>query len=375
MVGREDDVMVKLRIGSIPRVGVALVSSAMLVVGFGQPAHADVSAVSGSAYGYYGDVTIFGGRNTAGPTPTVTLAPDASNSPQTATAAFGRFDAGPAVLFSSGQIDVRTEGTIGANGSVTSSTDIQNVNASGQETFTATTLSSDCIASEAGASGSTTITGGTLQIDSGDDDPTNIIPDHPPVDVALPVNPAPTTVYDGHIHIGQTTDSFRYVFNEQVVGPDGSITVNAGHQYLIGPIAVGDVILGQSVCGVTGTGADLSIALADVPDPAPARGKVTYTVDVANAGPETATGVTVFTSIPKGTRFVSATGATCTALYGRESGISCDLGSIGAGDVAQFTMVVKVGGRPITVTSTVSSDVEDPDPSNNADVETTAIAP
>lgn len=369
--------MVELRIGPIRRVGVALVSSAMLVVGFGQPAHADVSAGSGSAYGYYGDVTIFGGRFTEGPTPTVTLAPDASNSPQTATAAFGRFDAGPAVLFSSGQIDVRTEGTIGANGSVTSSTDIQDVNASGQEAFTATTLSSDCIASEAGASGSTTITGGTLQIDSGDDDPTNSIPDHPPVDVALPENPAPNTVYDGHIHIGQTTDSFRYVFNEQVVSQDGSITVNAGHQYLIGPIAVGDVILGQSACGVTGTGADLSIALADDPDPAPARGEVTYTVDVANAGPETATGVAVLTSIPKGTRFVSASGATCTALRGRESGIGCDLGSIGAGDVAQFTMVVKVGGqpRPITVTSTVSSDVEDPDPSNNADVETTAIAP
>ncbi len=33
--------------------------------------------------------------------------------------------------------------------------------------------------------------------------------------------------------------------------PDGSITVNAAHQYLLDPLAVGELILGQSVSGVT----------------------------------------------------------------------------------------------------------------------------
>jgi len=137
---------------------------------------------------------------------------------------------------------------------VTSSTNIANVNASGQENFTAANLASSCAASEtAVSSGSTTITNGTLQTDNGDDDPTNTIPDHPPVNVTLPTSPAPNTSYDGHIHIGNTTDTFRYVFNEQIRNPDGSITVNAAHQYLLGPTAVGELIVGQSVCGVTAT--------------------------------------------------------------------------------------------------------------------------
>jgi len=111
-------------------------------------------------------------------------------------------------------------------------------------------VASSCSASATGVSGSTTITGGTLQTDNGDSEPSNSIPDHPPVNVAVPTNPAANASYDGHTHIGNTTDSIRYVFNEQTVNPDGSITVNAAHQYLLGPTAVGDVIIGQSRCGV-----------------------------------------------------------------------------------------------------------------------------
>ena len=249
--------MIQTRTGAIRRsVAVALVSSAMLLVGLGQgSAYADVTAVTGSAYGYYCTVTAFGlVCSPAAKTPLVTLAADASNSPQIATAPSGNASAGPATIFSSGQIGVSTQGTLGPGGSVSSSTDIGNVNASGNEPFTAASLASSCTASETAVSGSTTITGGTLQIDSGDSDPTNTIPNHAPVNVTLPANPAPNTSYDGHLHFGNTTDNFRYVFNEQIVNPDGSITVNAAHEYLGGPFATGDMIIGQSVCGVT-TGA------------------------------------------------------------------------------------------------------------------------
>ena len=247
--------MLQPRRGAFRRpIAIALAGSAMLI-GLGPPAsagHQTVTAVRGSAYGYSCVVSAFGNPCTPpGPTPTVTLAPDASNSPQTASAASARADAGPATIFSSGQLDVSTQGALGPTGSVTSSANIANVNASGQENFTASNLASTCTASEAGVTGSTTITGGTLLTDNGDSDPTNSIPDHPPVEVTLPVSPAPNTSYDGHIHIGQQTDSFRYVFNEQTVNADSSLTVNAAHEYLLGPLATGDLILGQVVCGVT----------------------------------------------------------------------------------------------------------------------------
>ncbi len=401
----------------------AAVGTAMLGGVSQSPAAADhstVSAVTGSAYGYYASVSLFGGPpNTKGPTPTVALAPDASNSPQTATAAFGRFDAGPAVIFSSGPIDVTTAGATGEGGSVTSSTNIQNVNASGQEVFTAANLASTCTAASdtTGASGSTTITGGTLQLDSGDDDPTNAIPDHDPVVVDLPVDPAPGTTYEGHLHVGNVTDNFRYVFNEQAVNPDGSITVNAAHQYLLGPLALGELILGQSVCGVTaalvphpdadgdgvedvldncpdvanpdqadadgdGTGdacdteADLSVEVTDSPDPVATRGTLTYTVGVTNNGPSPATGVTVFTTLSKGTRFVSADGATCTRTRGRNAGLSCDLGEIASGDTETITITALAAPKPGTAsaTSTVSSTSTDPGSTNNeATAETTVV--
>ncbi len=245
--------MIRARVTVRRPIAVALACSAMLLIGVGQgSAQADVTAVKGSAYGYSCMVSAFGlPCRPAGPTPTVTLASNASNSPQTAAAASARADSGFATIFSSGRIDVSTQGTLGPTGSVTSSTNIANVNASGQENFTASNLASTCTASETGVSGSTTITGGTLQIDNGDSDPTNSIPDHPPVEVVLPASPAPNTTYNGHVHIGNTTDNFQWVFNEQVVNPDGSLTLNAAHQYLLGPAATGNLILGQVVCGVT----------------------------------------------------------------------------------------------------------------------------
>jgi hypothetical protein len=60
-------------------------------------------------------------------------------------------------------------------------------------------------------------------------------------------DPAPNTVYNGTLN--QVGDSWRIVFNEQVFTPD-AVTVNAVHMYLLGPAAVGDMIVGQSHCGI-----------------------------------------------------------------------------------------------------------------------------
>ena len=210
-------------------------------------ATAAVTAVRGSAYGYFASVSLFGGPpNTRGPQPTVTLAANASNSPQTATVTSGLVQFGPAIIFSSGPITVSTQGTLGPAGSVTSTTTIQNVNTSQQEVFTATNVSSTCTATQAGVTGSTTITNGVLQTSEGNPDV-----EGDETYVNIPLNPAPNTVYTGTIEA--VGDSFQYIFNEQVVNPDGSLTVYAAHLRLLGPTAVGDLYIGKSECGVTAT--------------------------------------------------------------------------------------------------------------------------
>lgn len=213
------------------------------------PAVAQVSAVKGSAFGYALNVGLFGGPpSVQGPAPTVTLPSGGSASPVTGTAPSAVAEISPAAFFSSGQIDVSTQGTP-AGGSVTSSARITNLNTSQAEILTASAISSTCTANANGVTGSTTVTGGVLQTDSGNDQGTQ---QHPATTVPVPANPAPNTVIEGHVHVGNSVDTFRVVFNEQIRNDDGSLTVNAAHEYFLGNIARGDLIIGQSVCGLTG---------------------------------------------------------------------------------------------------------------------------
>jgi hypothetical protein len=77
--------------------------------------------------------------------------------------------------------------------------------------------------------------------------------DSQPVPVNPPVNYTRTGV------ITNVGDSFRVVYNEQITSANGSITVNAVHMSLLGPTAVGELVIAQSRCGRTaggsGTGA------------------------------------------------------------------------------------------------------------------------
>jgi hypothetical protein len=110
------------------------------------------------------------------------------------------------------------------------------------------------------------VTSGTLDTDNGldsnnDGDYTDP-GEHAPVTVVLPTNPAPNTTYNGHIHVNGSQDNFTYVYNEQTVNPDGSLTVYAGHEYLLGPTAVGDIYLGKVLCGVTASASTNSAPVA-----------------------------------------------------------------------------------------------------------------
>ncbi len=219
---------------------VAVAASIAVAAGFlaqPGPSGAEVTAVSGSAFGYHLD---FDNSPPAdvGPTPTVALPPGGSTTPVTSTAASG--SAPP--VFSSGSISVSTQGTP-ASGSVSSSAEILNLT----EPFIATRVASTCTANETGVSGVTEITGAIVETDSGDDTHAATFADPPPTGAVV------NQVVDGHLHVeGVGTENFQYIFNEQIVTAN-SITVNAVHLKLLGPFITGNLIIGQSVCAVTAT--------------------------------------------------------------------------------------------------------------------------
>jgi hypothetical protein len=65
----------------------------------------------------------------------------------------------------------------------------------------------------------------------------------------IPSDPRPN---DGPHHgvLTNIGDSFDVFYNEQDTSVPGSITVTAIHMKLLGPVAVGDLYIGQSQCGV-----------------------------------------------------------------------------------------------------------------------------
>ena len=227
-------------------IAVAMLLGATLVsVGLGQApvdaTHLTVTAVQGSAYGCFGNTSIFGNPPVVtGPLPSVDLPPGGSAVPITAEAPLCDiqvFPGGPFVV-STGPLAVSTQGTTGPTGSVTSTATITDVNRGGQEALDAESISSTCTADESGLTGSTTVINGTVQTDAD-------APDGAPV--AVPVNPPPGHTIFADLGVGTS----NYIFNEQIINPDGSITVNAVRiEPLTGPLT-GTVILGQVVCGVT----------------------------------------------------------------------------------------------------------------------------
>ena len=225
--------------------GLIFAMAALVVAGVGQgSAGADVTAVRGQAIGITAqNITLFGGpQGPFGPTPIVNLPPGGSAVPITATSPTSNVVIGPAKLFTAGPTTVSTQGTTGPTGSVTSTASLAPINTSQQEVFTATSLDSTCTASESGVTGLTTVVGGTVVTSQGATEAEDTV-------VPVPLNPAPNTVIHGEIQ--NVGDSFDFIFNEQTVNPDGSLTVTALHERLIGPTAIGDLYVGQVTCGVT----------------------------------------------------------------------------------------------------------------------------
>ena len=194
-------------------------------------AYADVTTVTGSAFGTSVTVTTLAGQVVnVPPTPTVTLPAGGSATPVTASTA----SVNVAVL-RTGLLTASTQGTLGSGGSVTSSANVANpaVGLGLLNALTATAVGSSCTSNETGSTGTATVAGLTLL--------------GLPATVSLAPNTVVTVAGVGILHV-----------NEQIVtgsGPSTAITVNALRLEInAGPLGNGSIILGQSVCGVTGTG-------------------------------------------------------------------------------------------------------------------------
>src|SRR6185436_977012 len=119
--------------------------------------------------------------------------------------------------------------------------------------------------------------------------------------------------------------------------------------------------------------ANLSLTKSDSPDPVLAGQLLTYSLSVANAGPSSATGVSVTDTLPAGVTFSSATPSqgTCSQASGT---VTCALGTIAnAGNASVSIKVTPQSQGSITNQATVSATTADTDSANNsASASTTA---
>lgn len=125
--------------------------------------------------------------------------------------------------------------------------------------------------------------------------------------------------------------------------------------------------------------ADLAISKTDAPDPVLVGGTLTYTIQVANLGPQSAGKVKVTDRLPGHVGFVSAT-ASSGSCKRKGKRVTCNLGTIAADPTKANAVTVTVQVRPtkagtIVNTATVDGAGADPVSANNrAQASTTVTA-
>ena len=119
--------------------------------------------------------------------------------------------------------------------------------------------------------------------------------------------------------------------------------------------------------------ADLSVTLADAPDPAVEGDAVEYRLGVSNAGPDTATGVSVATTLPADAAAEPASGCSTAGAV-----VTCTLPDLAAGRARPSRTLSVRHGSPgtKTVTSTVRvRQPQDANAANDSATETTTVEP
>jgi uncharacterized repeat protein (TIGR01451 family) len=117
--------------------------------------------------------------------------------------------------------------------------------------------------------------------------------------------------------------------------------------------------------------ADVSVTLADSPDPVSVGQPLAYTVAVHNAGPDAASGVEIANQLPSGVVFARAapSAGACDALSPGGS-VRCSVGGLASGSDAQVEIVAyPTNNGSVLDAATVSANEVDPTPAD-AEAET-----
>ena len=124
--------------------------------------------------------------------------------------------------------------------------------------------------------------------------------------------------------------------------------------------------------------ADVSVAIADSPDPVVAGSPITYTLTVSNTGPDAAQSVIVTDMLPASVSFVSCSATAGGVCGGGGNNQTVSFGSLAPGANATITLQAAsnlgtADGASIVNTATVSSVTPDPNLSNNSATATTTV--
>lgn len=120
--------------------------------------------------------------------------------------------------------------------------------------------------------------------------------------------------------------------------------------------------------------ADVSVTLTDSPDPVELRQKLTYTINVKNQGPDDAAEVSLAVTLPATSTLVVFTAAP-SRCSSRETGLTCNLGSLATGVERRVTITVQPERAGAAVAEVVaSSTTPDPGRANNVARATTQVA-
>jgi uncharacterized repeat protein (TIGR01451 family) len=186
----------------------------------------------------------------------------------------------------------------------------------------------------------------------------------------------------GEIVVGSTNDEGRgdrdtYSNDMPSLSDDGSRLAFMSVSTIMDPAdrSTDQDVYVKELAPVFAVEADLSITNVDRRDPVRAGAAITYTLTIANAGPLSATGVTVTDRLPGSVTFVSATSlaGTCSEAAGV---VTCTVaGSLVAGARPPTVRVVVTAQSPgiVSNTASVAGNEQDSNLANNQDTETTTV--